>query len=328
MNPTVAPKRTQLPVRVLVVASVLTVLALACERAAPPPARAAPPTTRATPITTPADTSTPNPSPFPLVLTDSNGKRVVIEKPPKRIVAIDAAAVEILFALGEGDRVVGAHAFFSQPGAEKIEKVGDAFTLNFEKIAELKPDLVYTFYARPLHELKKLGVPVVYLTSPATFEEVADRMRLWGRLVNKPDAGEELARRFEQALHAVKRKVASLRDGPRVFHYEGSGLWTSGSGTLTHEVYMLLKVNNIFSDISGWKQVSPEAIIARDPQVVISVRLDGPEAMKSDPAFQAVSAVKAGKLFVVDGALLSVPGPRLVQGIEQVARLLYPDLFP
>lgn len=328
MNPTVAPKRTQLPVRVLVVASVLTVLALACERAAPPPASAAPLTTRTTPITTPTDTSTPNPSPFPLVLTDSNGKRVVIEKPPKRIVAIDVAAVEILFAMGEGDRVVGTHAFFSQPGAEKIEKVGDAFTLNVEKIAELKPDLVYTFYARPLHELKKLGVAVLYLTSPTTFAEVADRMRLWGKLVDKPDAGEELARRFELELNAVKRKVASVKEGPRVFHYEGSGLWTSGSGTLTHEVYALLKARNIFSDVAGWRQVSPEAIVARDPQVVISVRPDGPEAIKSDPAFQAITAVKARKLFVVDGALFSVAGPRLVQGVEQVAKLLYLDLFP
>jgi len=328
MNSIGALQRTGPLVRVGVLLSALTLFAAACSSGSPPPAPAATPAVR--PLTTPTDFQgrLPISSPFPLVLADSNGDQVAIDRSPKRIVAIDTAAVEILFAMGEGDRVAGTHIYFSLPGAKSIERVGDAFTLNFEKIAALRPDLVYIFYARPLQELKKLGVPVLYLKFPATFEEVADRMRLWGKLVDRPDAGEKLARRFELELDVVKRKVASVKEGPRVFHYEGSGLWTSGSGTLTQEVYALLKARNIFTDITGSKQVTPEAIVARDPQVVISVRPDGPEAIKSDPAFQAITAVKARKLFVVDGALLSVAGPRLMQGIEQVAKLLYPDLFP
>ncbi len=323
-----ALQRTGPMIRAGVLLFVLSLFAAACGRASSPPASAA--TLAAHPLTTPTASHRrlPSSSPFPLVLTDSNGDQVAIDRPPKRIVAIDTAAVEILFAMGEGDRVVGTHIYFSMPGSKNIERVGDAFTLNFEKIAALLPDLVYIFYARPLHELKKLGVPALYLKFPVTFEEVADRMRLWGKLVDRPGAGEKLARRFELELVAVKRKVAVVKEGPRVFHYEGSGLWTSGSGTLIQEVYSLLNARNIFADLWGFQQVSPEAIVARDPQVVISVRADGPAAIKSDPAFQAISAVKTGKLFVVDGALLSVAGPRLVQGIEQVAKLLYPDLFP
>ena len=284
------------------------------------------PTRAATPTPTPS----PTPSPFPLTVVDSNGRDIVFDEPPQRIVAIDSAAVEILFAIGEGHRVVGTHDFLTYPPeAADIERIGSAFALNLEKIVELEPDLIYIFFSgQALSDLENLDIRVLYLESPTTLEEVARQFRMWGQMVNQPDAAEELAEQFEESVDDVLGKLAAVDKGPRVFHDEAPGLWTAGSGSLSNEIYGLLKAQNVFGDISGFIQASAEQVVERDPQVVISVYSEGPDLIRGDPAFQGLSAVKEDRLFYVDGDLLSVAGPRLLQGIEQVARFLYPGLFP
>ena len=116
-------------------AALLSLIAIACSTASTP-----------TPTATPIPIPSPTPSLFPLVITDSNGNDITIEEPPQRIIAFDSAAVEILFAIGEGHRIVGTHSFVSYPPeTEGIPRVGDAFNMNFEKVVEQEPDLVYIF---------------------------------------------------------------------------------------------------------------------------------------------------------------------------------------
>lgn len=280
------------------------------------------------PATSPSPVSAPISPVFPLAITDGHGEQVILERPPERIVAIDSATVEMLFLVGEGRRVVGAHRFVTFPPETKdIEKIGDAFNINFEKVAVLKPDLIAIFFDRFLPDLRRLGIPVLYLKSPATLVEVADRMRLWGKIVNKPQEGEQLARQFEEAIALVKQETAGVKEGPRVYHDAAPEMWTSGSGSLESEMYTLLKARNIFGDISGFKQVSVEDLVSRDPQVIVSVYPEGPTLLKTDPRFKNVSAVKEGRICAVEEDVLSVPGPRLVQGIRDIAKCLYPELF-
>ena len=132
---------------------------------------------------TPSPTSTPIPIPgFPLVITDSNGQAVTFEEPPQRIVAYESAAVEILYAMGESERIVGAHDFVSHPPeALDLPKVGGAFEINREKIVALEPDLIITFYAGSLPDLENLGAKVLYLEQPDDLEGIPEQMRLWGR---------------------------------------------------------------------------------------------------------------------------------------------------
>lgn len=266
---------------------------------------------------------------FPLTITDSNGNNITLQKPPERIVAIDSAAVEILFAIGEGKRVVGTHKFVTYPPeTASIEKIGDAFNINLEKIAALKPDLIYIFYPKFMPDLQALGVPVLYLKTPASLKEVAGQIRLWGKITGRPDAAEQLATKFENDIATVTKKIQNVTDGPKVYHDASPGLWTTGSGSLVDEIYTLLKAKNIFEDISGYKQVSAEQIVARDPQVIISVFPDGPAQFTSNTTFKNIAAVKGKQVFVIDGSLLDTPGPRLTQGINQLAKLFYPKLFP
>ena len=137
-----------------------------------------------------------------------------------------------------------------------------------------------------------------------------------------------MAAQFEGSIKSIREMLGTVETGPRLYHDLAPGLWTSGSGSLVSEAYTILKAENIFSDILGSIQVSPEQIVARDPQVIISVHPDGPALIRADLAFRHLSAVKDNRLFFVDGSLLSITGPRLVHGVELVAKFLYPEIFP
>jgi iron complex transport system substrate-binding protein len=277
----------------------------------------------------PTPTATPTPSPFPLTVTGSNGAKVFLQRPPERIIAFDSAAVEILFALGQGRRVAGTHTYVTYPPeVEMVPKVGDAFNVNFEAIAQLKPDLVYIFFDRFVPDLEKLGVPVLYVKSPATFEDVKYQMRLWGQIVGEPAAGESIAAAFEAKLAQFRGKVAGVTTPPKVYIDVSPMLWTLGSGSLADEFLKLLKAQNVFSDVSGAKQVSGEEIVARAPDVIVSTYPGGGDQFKGDPALSSLPAVQKGRLCEIDGSLVSAPGPRLIDGIEAVGKCIYPERFP
>ncbi len=307
------------------------------------------PSPEPTAVSTPEPTPTPVLSQYPLEVTGSDGQSVTLEEAPERIVAIDGATVEILFAIGEEHRIVGTHEFVTYPPeVEEIEKVGSAFALDFEKIASLDPDLIFIFFASPAEDLRRLGAPVIYQDSPGTLQGVADQIRLWGEIVDAREEAESVAAEFEEAVAAVAAPLEGIiattpvmivdratasdvegpRSPPRVFHDLAPGLWTAGSDTLEAEIYETLKAHNIFEDVSGYPQTSAEDLVARNPEVIISVYEDGPDYFRSEPAFQNLFAVRKDQLYAIDGALLSVAGPRIIEGLQTLARILYPDIFP
>ncbi|MDA1188669.1 MAG: ABC transporter substrate-binding protein [Chloroflexi bacterium] len=313
-------------VRVGIVLSLLVaLLALACstETAASPTVTVAVPT--ATQGIEPTAASL-----FPVSVTDSNGNTVVFEKAPERIVAIDSAVLEILFAMGEGHRVVATHDFVVYPPeAADIERVGGAFSLNIEKVVELEPDLVFTFFTGPIEALENAGLKVLYIESLSNdFTKVADNIRLWGRIVGNPTAAEAVAAEFNQRVAGLNEKMEAIDAGPSIF-WDVGGFWTSGPDTLVGEVFTLLKLNNVASDIEGYAQLSPEQIVEREPEVILA--LDA-SAFLGNPAFDDVAAVRNGRIvslpFEPGDDPLSVASPRFVDGIEALARLVYPELFP
>ena len=298
----------------------------------PPPEPTGTPQPTATATVPPEPTATPTPEPttaaagnFPVTVQSSDGREIVFERPPERIVAFDSAVVEILFAIGEGDRVAGTHDFVSYPPeTESIERVGDAFNMNIEAVVALEPDLVYVFFDRFVEDLERAGLKVLYVETLAQdFTKVADNVRLWGQIIGNPDAAEAVARDFEVRVEAIRAAMEQVEAGPTIFQDVG-GFWTPGAGTLVQEVFDLLKLENIAAEIEGYAQLSPEVIVEKDPAVIIS---GSPESFSDDPAFENVRAVKDGAIYSLGSDALSIAGPRFVEGIEEIFRLVYPDLF-
>ena len=300
----------------MVIAS-LTLLALACGESVPAPSP--------TPSPSPTVVPSPIPSLFPLTVTDSNGNELRFEVPPERIVAFDSAVLETLFAIGEGHRVVGTHSFASYPPeAADIPRVGDAFNMNIEATLALEPDLVFIFFDRFLADLERAGLRVLYIKSLENeFTRIADNTRLWGRIVGKPLAGEAVAADFEERLARIVDALSQVEAGPSVFQDNGE-FWTPGPDTLAGEVFDLLKLQNIAGDVSGYAQLSPEVLVESDPELIIATFGD---VISGNPAFQDVRAVKEGRILVPRSDSLSVASPRFIEGIEELAAWVYPDLI-
>ena len=325
------------------VALALGALSVACgsdrdARPEPTPAAPAVPTAAATPSSTPVATARPTTAPtvgptpaaapagFPVTvtITDSYGAQVTFDSAPKRIVAFDSAVVEILFAIGEGGRVVGTHTYVDYPPEVKeIPRVGDAFNVNVEATVALNPDLVFVFSEGAVPALKKAGLKVLYQKSLSEdFNQVAEKIRTWGRITGNPPGAERVAADFESRVERIRQSLASMGPGPSVFQDVG-GLWTPGPNTLVGEVFDLLKLRNIAFDISDYAQMSPELIVERNPEVIIAT---DPKAFTGNPAFNGVSAVLSGRVYTLPSNSLDVAGPRFVQGIEELAALVYPSL--
>ena len=282
-----------------------------------------------TPVPTPTSPPhTPTPALFPLTVVDTDGEVVTFDKSPTRIVAYDAITVEILYAIGEEERIVGTHGFVDYPPeVESVPKLGNYFQPNTERVVEAQPDLVSIWFSSDVPELEQLGLKVLYMDEPASVEGIPERIRTWGRITGSIKAAEAVAERFEVRMQELLERLASLEEGPRVLH-DSSDFFTPGPDTLVGQVYSLLKVQNIAHDVSGYAQLSIEAIVERDPQVIITTFPDRPQAILSHPALQDVSAVKEGRVVTIDPGLISVAGPRYVEAMEELARLIYPDLFP
>ena len=265
----------------------------------------------------------------PVVVIDSNGNEVTFTQPPEKIVSYDSPVVEFLFEMGEGSRIVGAHEFVNHPPeSAAIPKVGNAFAINSESIVELEPDLVYTFYGSSVRDLENLRIKVLYLETPNTLEGIAEQMRMWGKILDNEEAAELMAQEFESKVDEIVASLTSVTEGPRLFH-DDTFFFTVGTGTLMGQVYTMLKADNIAFDVPDnlYGQLSPEIVVDRDPEIIITTTPERPQEILDDPALQNVTAVKEGKVYAIDGDLVNVAGPRFVEAIEEVAKLLHPDLF-
>lgn len=283
--------------------------------------------TAPTPTWHPFETSFPTPIPavFPYSVTDANGEEVTFEKPAERIVAFSSAAVEMLFAIGEGERVIATHSYVAYPPeTESITRVGDAFNMDIEAIVALEPDLVYIFFGRFEEDLERAGLNTLHIaTLSDDFPQIADRIRMWGGVVGNPDAAERAALDFERRVREVEDVMRPIADGPLVFQNSG-GYWTPGRGTLMQEVFDLLKLENAAADIEGYAQLSPEVIVEKNPTIIIT---SDPDEFYGDPAFANVRAVRNRAVISLPSDSLSIAGPRFMEGVEELARLVYPGLF-
>ena len=290
----------------------------------PVPATATPPPT-VTPVPTQVPEPTSTPSPFRVTIADSNGNQVTFDKPPERIVAYDSSVVEILFAIGEGHRVVGTHDLLSHPPeAADVVRLGDAFNVNLEAAIALEPDLVFIFSDGFLSDFERVGLKVLYQKSLSDdFTQIADNIRMWGRISGGMAKAQSLAEDFETRVANVRATLLRHAGGATVFQDEGD-LWSPGPNTLIGEVFDLLKLENISHDVDGYAQLSPEIIVDRDPELIIASYGD---TISDRPAFSEVAAVKDGRVYVPGSDALSVQGPRFIEGVEALAKFVYPDLF-
>ncbi len=263
---------------------------------------------------------------FPISVIDRNGDVVRFDAPPERIVAFDSAAVETLFAIGEGHRVIGTHEYITYPPeAANIAKVGDAFNMDIEAIVDLNPDLVFIFYSSFKEQLEGAGLKVLMIENVGDdFGKMSENFRMWGTITGAVQESKILSEDFERRISIIEETLAPYDLGPSVFQDVG-GMWTPGNNTLVGNVFRSLKLQNIAHDVEGYAQFSPEMVIERDPQYVIAPHWE--DNFTNNPAYADVLAVKNGTVLTPNWDYLDVAGPRFILGMEELAKAIYPGIF-
>ncbi|MCH7811620.1 MAG: ABC transporter substrate-binding protein [Chloroflexi bacterium] len=275
---------------------------------------------------------------FPVTLQGADGRQITLDGPPQRMVVLSPGHVEILFAIGAGDQVVAVEQNTDfPPEAAAVEPKLSGFEPSTEAVAELNPDLVILSFAPEgfVEQLAGLGI-TVFLddidTRITTVEGVFDSILELGRATGHAAEATELVRDLRERVAAVEEAVAGVAEGPRVYHELDDTLFTISPGTFTGDLYAKLHAENIVGAGEGlFPQLSPEAVIDRDPEVIILADAafgQTPDVVAARPGWDVIDAVENNRVFAIDPNLVSRPGPRIVDGLEALARLLYPELFP
>ncbi len=292
----------------------------------------------ATPGTTPeppapAATSAPA-SVFPVTVTDITGNNVTIHAEPHRIVSLSPAHTETLYALGLGDRVVGVTEYCNYPpeAAEK-PKVGGFANIDLEQTVGLSPDLVLAtslHVAEIVPALQERNI-TVFVGQPETVLEVLETTLSVGRVTGQVQAATDLVAEMQQRIDTVQETVKEA-SRPTVFWELGPELYTAGPGSFINDLITMAGGENVAADAdSPWPQMSMEAIILKDPDVVVLADHNygqTAEMLNERPGWADIGAVREGRIVeITDDDIVSRPGPRIVDGLEFLARALHPDLF-
>jgi iron complex transport system substrate-binding protein len=333
--------------------TLLLVLAACGPAGAPTPAPAATPMNApaAAPTTAPAiaPTNTPAAVPtsiptaaYPLTITDSNDRKVTIAAQPQKIVSLSPSDTEIVYALGQGAKLVAVDQFSDYPPEAKsvLNIGGSRGNFNFEKIVALAPDLVLAAgptAADTIKKLEDLKLTVVVISSrKTTLDSIMGDIKLAGSILGVPAQARQLTEAMQQRLDVLKTRVAAAKARPRVYwELDGTNAskpYTVGAGNFVHDLITLAGGENVFSGLSAsFSQVGAETVVAANPEVIIlsdAAYGISPESVKARSGWDVISAVKNGKVFPIDDNLVSRPGPRIVEGLEAAARLIHPELFP
>src|SRR3990170_2342815 len=270
---------------------------------------------------------------YPFTVERSDGKTITLDAAPRRIASLSPGATEIFYAIGAGPQVVATDLQSDYPPEAQNTARLDAFQPNVEAIVGVEADLVFLANNQDnvVQALDALGKPVLYLEVPDDLAGVIEQVRLLGRVTGHVDEAEALAEKMEARVSEVRSKLADVTTGPRVFHELDNTLFTAAPDSFVGDLYTILKAQNIAAGASSpYPQFTQEEIIARDPEVIILADEEfgeTPDKVKARPGWSAISAVKSDRIYGVDPDIVSRPGPRVVDGLEQLARLLYPERF-
>jgi len=274
-----------------------------------------------------------------LTFTDGLRRTVTLQGPAQRIVSMAPSNTEILFAIGAGKQVVGRDQLSDFPEeAKTVADIGSTFdALNTEAIVAQKPDLVLAAEINTpeqVKQLENLGLTVYYLKNPTTLEGMYDNVMLVAKLTGHTDEATKLVDSLKARVAAVDQKIAPLSSRISVFYEldstDPAKPYTAGKGTFITQLIDRAGGNNIASNLDGYPQISLEQVVAADPAFIIlgDARYGiTPESIAQRPGWGNLSAVKNGHIVPFNDDLVSRPGPRLVDALEQLAKLLRPDLF-
>jgi iron complex transport system substrate-binding protein len=257
---------------------------------------------------------------FPVTVRDAAGRDILIPTLPRRIVSLAPSVTEILFALDlEGELVGVSDADDYPPGRITLKPRVGGVVINIERVVALRPDLVIGMLSLQRDQLARLEAARlrVLAVDAASADDTLAQIRLLGRATGRVRQSEAVASRLVHDLAAARPTVR------RSVYIE---VWSeppiaAAAGTLVDDLVARAGGVNVFADLRGYPQVSAEAVVARDPQVIFLLYPQS-AGFSQRPAWQTIDAVRARRVQSLPASLVSRPGPRIGQGLALISRTL------
>lgn len=285
------------------------------------------------------ETEEPTQVPEPIALEDGLGVEVVLDGAALKVISISPNLTEILFGVGAGDRLIGrdSNSMYPEAAIDAVDLGGMWDGIPVEDILAMEPDLILAgeIYApEAIAELRDLGLTVFWQANPADFEGLYQNIREIAILVGGEEQAEELIVSLSERVSLLDEKLTGVDETPLVFYEldasEPANPWTTGAGTFISYVINRAKAINLGDGLEGeWVQISSEELVAQNPDVILlSDALYGVtvESVAERAGWGEIKAVVEGDVYPFDPFILSVPGPRLVDGYEQLAAILHPEI--
>lgn len=272
---------------------------------------------------------------FPVTIDDASNQDVTIKKEPKKIVSLMPSNTEITYALGLGDKVVGVTTNDTYPKeVKKVEKVGD-MNVNVEKVISLKPDLVLahesSMSADAIKQLKDAGITVLTVNDAQSFSEVYKSIEMIGEAGGAEKKADQLVESMKSDLKDIQEKAKTIsKDEEKSVFIEVSpdpDIYTTGKDTFMNEMLNVIHAKNAAADQTGWVQMTDEAIVKLNPDAIVTTDGVKAKAVEKRDGWSEINAVKHHRVYDVDPDLVTRSGPRLIEGVEELAESIYPDTF-
>lgn len=269
-----------------------------------------------------------------LTVTDMTGREIALDGPASKIVALTASDVEIIYALGAGDLLVGRGEYCDYP-AEVLDKpvVKSGAETNLEEILALQPDVVIMATMAQTEDqvnaLEQAGVRVI-VSDAQNLDGVYQAINLIGAITGKTEEAAALVKQMQDTFAAVKAKS---QDTGKTVYFEVSpleyGLWAAGNGTFMNELASICGLTNAFADVEGWGEISEEQVFAKDPDYIVTTSMywgEGPtpvEEILGRAGWDQLKAVKNNQIFNADSNAITRPGPRLMDAVQALYDFVY-----
>lgn len=273
-------------------------------------------------------------------VTDGLGREISLDEPAQTIVSLSPPFTEILFAIGGGDLLAARDSFSDYPeDALALPDIGGGFAeYDLETIVALNPDLVLAGDIQTpelVQSIEDVGLKVFYINNPSSLEEMLATIRTIGVISGREAEAEQVISGLEARIQAVDAALADI-DAPVPLFYELDASdpakpYTPGPGSFYSHLIKRAGGENIGDELkTEWAQASVEFLLVRDPQfIILGDAMWGvtPESVAGRPGWDALTAVQAGRVLPFDDNLMARIGPRQVDGLEALARLLHPQAF-
>lgn len=270
--------------------------------------------------------------------TDSLGREITLEGPAETIVTEQPSHAEIIYALGQEEKIIGRGSYVDYPEeALEIQHVGSGQDINFEEIIQLQPDVLLIGLMgdadKEFSQLEDAGITVIAVHAQ-TLDEVYENIGLIGTIIGTEEAADTLA----EDMQATFAEYATLADEHAAAGEEPSvyfeispleyGLWTAGTDTFMHEIAEMLNMGNAFDDIQNFGEVSEEQVLVRNPDYIVTTTMesegfDPVTEILNRPGWESTSAVENENVYMANSDEFTRPGPRLADAIASFYNFVY-----